>query len=935
MSKKKGNLFFFLLVIVFFAGCVQKREINLDLSDTPKSIEEVEAEKFADKASYDMSSYFLKKAVKDYSSKGNWEKVIQNYIRLGNNYRLEGNYDLALKYLNMGLEVALTHSAYRYSELASSYHKLAFKHLRDRNFEKALDLYQKALAVRIAAFGRYHKEVSRSYNSIALVYRNMGNYREADAYYFKSLLIKLRRFENIDENFFRSFKFIDSNRVKQKFYTEAKRVLGKSLKVYLETYGGSHHLSGIIYENIGIIYTLEGDFERAMENFRKALKIRTELFGENSLEVADTYHDIGTALILKNEFRRAGEFLTDSLSIKTDKLGENHLFSGDTFFQLGKLHFMEGDYDSSLRFLQDSLISLISGFDPKSVCDNPELNERLYFKKDLIKVLSLKGEAFRMRYSLKKDRIKDLKCSFSSYLKSVELVELMRNQYTPDEYNPGFESISRDIYSKVLKVSMDLHRLTGEDHYRTEAFRFSERSKAALLWGMIADSEAKEFAGIPKKLLETESMLKNEIVRLELLLERDYMSGKRVSALRREALETSYFEIRNRYQKFIESLEQKYPKYYNLKFQNWIPDISQIQKGIDKDEVILEYFMTEDTINIYLISTEKFITKEVKAGPEFKACIRDFYRSIVKIEESEFLRTSPLLYEKLIAPIGEYISDKKKITIIPDSELFLIPFEALISGSGEAISFSDLNFMVRKHSFAYHYSIVLRNSRTNGGSPGNRNFLGFAPVFKWKTKALFEPVLKKLPSLPGTAEEVRSIMEIFNSKGIGSLGYFYGDATESRFKKTIKEQEFGFIHIATHTVNNLENPVLSGLIFAGDIESDEEEDGVLFSKEIYNLKLRTSLLVLSSCESGAGKLVKGEGVLALNRGFFFSGAQNIIFSLWTVEDRSTSMLMVELYRNILEGKTFQNSLREAKLTLISDPYTAFPKYWSSFILFGN
>ncbi|MCK4890841.1 MAG: CHAT domain-containing protein, partial [Candidatus Aminicenantes bacterium] len=273
--------------------------------------------------------------------------------------------------------------------------------------------------------------------------------------------------------------------------------------------------------------------------------------------------------------------------------------------------------------------------------------------------------------------------------------------------------------------------------------------------------------------------------------------------------------------------------------------------------------------------------------------------------------------------------------IIPDSELFLIPFEALIPGSGEAISFSDLNFMVRKHSFAYHYSIVLRNSRTNGGSPGNRNFLGFAPVFKWKTKALFEPVLKKLPSLPGTAEEVRSIMEIFNSKGIGSLGYFYGDATESRFKKTIKEQEFGFIHIATHTVNNLENPVLSGLIFAGDIESDEEEDGVLFSKEIYNLKLRTSLLVLSSCESGAGKLVKGEGVLALNRGFFFSGAQNIIFSLWTVEDRSTSMLMVELYRNILEGKTFQNSLREAKLTLISDPYTAFPKYWSSFILFGN
>ncbi len=935
MSKKKKIILLFLLIVIVFAGCVRKPEINIDLSDTPKSIEEIEAEKFADKASYDMSSYFLKKAVKDYSSKGNWEKVIQNYIRLGNNYRIEGDYDLALKYLNMGLEVALTHSAYRYSDLASSYHKLAFKHLRDRNYEKALDLYQKALAVRIAAFGRYHKEVSRSYNSIALVYRNMGNYKDADAYYFKSLLIKLRRFENIDENFFRNFKFIDSNRVKQKFYTEAKRVLGKSLKVYLETYGGSHHLSGIIYENIGIIYTLEGDFERAMENFRKALKIRTELFGDDSLEVADTYHDIGTALILKSEFGRAEKFLTDSLNVKIDKLGENHLFTGDTFFQLGKLHFMEGDYDKALRALQDSLISLISGFDPKSVCDNPDLNERLYFKKDLIKVLSLKGEAFRMRYSLKKDRIKDLKCSYSSYLKSVELVELMRNQYTPDEYDPGFESISRDIYSKALKVSMDLHRLTGDDNYRIEAFQFSERSKAALLWGMIADSEAKEFAGIPKRMLERESVLKNEIVRLELLLERDYMRGQRVSALRRDALENSYFETRSRYQKFIEDLEKKYPKYYNLKFRNTIPDISQIQTVIDKDEVILEYFMTEDAINIYLISSDKFIAKEVSAGPEFKECIRDFYRSIVKIEESEFLRTSPILYEKLIAPISEFISGKKKLTIIPDSELFLIPFEALIPEPGEAVSFSDLKFMVRKHSFSYHYSIVLRNSRMNGGSLVNRNFLGFAPVFKWKTKAIFDPVLRNLPRLPGTAKEVRSIMEIFNSNGIGSLGYFYGDATESRFKKAVDEQEFGFIHIATHTVNNLENPVLSGLIFAGDEDSDEEEDGVLFSKEIYNLKLKTSLLVLSSCESGAGKLVKGEGVLALNRGFFFSGAQNIVFSLWTVEDRSTSKLMVEFYRNILEGETFRDSLREAKLTLISDPYTAFPKYWSSFILFGE
>lgn len=835
----------------------------------------------------------------------------------------------------MGLEIALSHSGYRYSDLASSYHKLAFKHLRERNYKKALDLYEKALAVRIAAFGRYHKEVSRSYNSIALVYRHLGDFKEADSYYYKSLLIKLRRFENIDETFFRNFKFIDSNRIKQKFYSEAKRVLGKSLKVYLETYGGSHHLTGIIYENIGIIYTLEGDFERAMENFRRALKIRTELFGEESLEVADTYHDIGTALLLKGEYLRAEKFLKDSLDVKVDKLGENHLFTGDTLYQLGKLYFSEGNYEKSLRFLQDSLISLISGFKPESVCDNPALDERLYFKKDLLKVISLKGDAFRMRYSLERDRIRDLKCSFNSYLKSIELVELMRNQYTPDEYDPGFESVSREVYSKALKISMDLFRLTGVKNYRQEALRFSEKGKAALLWGMIADSNAKEFAGIPKNLLETESKLRNEIVRLELLLEREYMRGEKVSASMREILENSYFENRNRFQKFIDDLEKKYPKYFNLKFQNWIPDLAQIQREIPDDEVIIEYFMSDELINIFLISKKDFITREVRINSEFKTCIRDFYRSIVKIEEGVFLKTSPVLFDHLIGPVMNFIADKKNITIIPDGELFLIPFEALIPGQEGDVSFSNLDYLVKHHSFSYHYSILLRNSRIRKNVSANRDFLGFAPVFKWKVKAIFEPVINSLPSLPGTAEEVRSIMEIFRLKGIEAMGYFYEDATESEFKKKLKEREFGFIHIATHTVNNIENPVLSGLIFAGESWINKDEDGILFSKEIYNLKLKTPLLVLSSCESGAGKLVKGEGVLSLNRGFFYAGAQNIIFSLWTVEDRSTSRLMVELYKNILNGKSFHISLREAKLSLISDPYTAFPKYWSSFILFGR
>jgi CHAT domain-containing protein len=141
--------------------------------------------------------------------------------------------------------------------------------------------------------------------------------------------------------------------------------------------------------------------------------------------------------------------------------------------------------------------------------------------------------------------------------------------------------------------------------------------------------------------------------------------------------------------------------------------------------------------------------------------------------------------------------------------------------------------------------------------------------------------------------------------------------------------------VATHSIKKENNPKLSGLIFAQSQNPSEREDGILYSGETYNLNLNAELIVLSSCESGIGKLVKGEGMLALNRGFLYSGVQNTIFSLWKVEDKSTSRLMIELYRNILEGKSFSTALRRAKLQLIQDPFTAFPRYWSGFILVGE
>ena len=105
--------------------------------------------------------------------------------------------------------------------------------------------------------------------------------------------------------------------------------------------------------------------------------------------------------------------------------------------------------------------------------------------------------------------------------------------------------------------------------------------------------------------------------------------------------------------------------------------------------------------------------------------------------------------------------------------------------------------------------------------------------------------------------------------------------------------------------------------------------------KIYNLNLNADLVVLSSCESGYGEIVRGEGMMALTRGFIYAGAGNLVTSLWRVLDKDTGVLMKYMYADILSGKTYSESIRNAKLKMIKNQDTAFPLYWSGFVLLGK
>jgi CHAT domain-containing protein len=129
---------------------------------------------------------------------------------------------------------------------------------------------------------------------------------------------------------------------------------------------------------------------------------------------------------------------------------------------------------------------------------------------------------------------------------------------------------------------------------------------------------------------------------------------------------------------------------------------------------------------------------------------------------------------------------------------------------------------------------------------------------------------------------------------------------------------------------------LSGIVLSMFDEKGSPQDGFLRAHEIFNLKLPAELVVLSACQTGLGKEVKGEGLVSLTRGFMYAGAPRVVVSLWSVDDRATAELMVRFYRGMLQEKLRPAAaLRAAQVSLMKEHGWESPFYWAAFTLQGE
>ncbi|MBO7476927.1 MAG: CHAT domain-containing protein, partial [Salinivirgaceae bacterium] len=268
-------------------------------------------------------------------------------------------------------------------------------------------------------------------------------------------------------------------------------------------------------------------------------------------------------------------------------------------------------------------------------------------------------------------------------------------------------------------------------------------------------------------------------------------------------------------------------------------------------------------------------------------------------------------------------------------------------------NYSDYAFLIKKYPVSYAYSATLYyRDITRNKDNGTAGWFGLAPIFtqgKFPGVELDTRVKKqersisnlnvvintKLEPLASSESEVRNIFNMFKENKQPAKACMWGAANRLNFSSD-SVAKYRYIHLATHGFVNSEKPELSGVQLS-HLQGDSQE-GVLYSNDVYGLKLNCDLLVLSACETGLGKIMKGEGIVGLSRAFIYAGSKNLLVSLWKVSDNSTSQMMVEFYRQLLNEKgehNYAELLQKAKQMLILDKNYARPYYWAPFIIIGD
>lgn len=520
----------------------------------------------------------------------------------------------------------------------------------------------------------------------------------------------------------------------------------------------------------------------------------------------------------------------------------------------------------------------------------------LYAETTLLDAFDLQAKLFLAQSQPKK--------ALESYALSFHIEELFQLLLVYENSKIITQIRNRNRTEKCIEIYNSLYqrektRAKGElseakISYLESAFLLSEKTKSAVLKQSFFDK---------KNFSREEKLITEQLQNWNTIIKKEQQKSNRADiSIINEAIKKQ-----NELMLLLKSERNKKAKTYEKEIK-----IEDLLSKLEKENAILvEYFMGNENVYIFTIENNSIKLNSIKTDSTNSKIVSflDYFSDSEKIANSisKYNTANFSLYQTLQLPKK---SNNKNLIIIPDGLLTFLPFEALITKESKTTNFAKMSYLL------YDFKIGYSNSADF--------YLNSIPFYHKK-----ETILGVFPlfensnlELAFSKNELKNLQANFSGK--------YLDKQEASFENFKKNAEnYSIIHLSTHASSG-------DIIEPASIRFIDQE--ILYS-ELYNLNLNPNLVVLSACETGIGKLYKSEGAMSVARGFQFAGAQNLLFSLWKVNDFTTSVLMEKFYKKVKKGNSFFESNHQAKLDFLNDETISnakkSPYYWASFVYYGS
>lgn len=840
------------------------------------------------------------------------------------------------------------------SQLARTYGNMG-------NYSQELEIHQQALDIIQKKLGSDHASTVDVLKSMGVTCRRLGDFEKGRELIERALEIQKKysapesaEIGALMSNLASIHGDVGDNDKARDFHEQALRILDKTL-------GPNHPLTAHTMDNLGLCYDRMGDYKKGQELHTRALPVIEKAYGHDHSSTAHIIRNCARSYLNNGDSRKARELYEQVLAIRVRVYGPDHPFTAETLGSLADTFDQEVDHLHARELQIQALKIYENAMGPESLDAAKamdDLAENYASTGNYNKALELYEKALPIF-----EAVLGPQHSSTAYA----LLQLSSALYMTDQTSlarsyaaRAASALERNLQSALL--SDEAARLKWQDNNLPVdvlacLLRPEQLAQLSLRWkGIVMDSLledralAKTFAkdkDTAQQLRELRS-LQIKLSRLSFTQDKTNESAgisEQISAIQRKMANRTHVFGRVRASADL-TLDSILPALSGgVMFVDFIEFSDPKLTGNAK----LHYganLLTEDGNPVFIrIPDREGIDRTIDA----------VLAALQKRDEKLLLANLSELSEKLWKPIANKIpSSIQRLIICPDGKLNFVSFAALLD--------SEMKFVCEK--YLLNYVATARDSSQRASESGRKAIAIFAnPTFDSSSAETFSNQVTmrsceisafgkvKLPPLPGTATESESLNKTAASLGWETNTFLAKDATEKQIRSI---HQVSILHLATHgfylqsqvpfqeksRAIHLEstdksvmpiakrdgsvNPMrASGIALAGaqstfqswkdGVAPDPDNDGILMAEEVAGLNLDGTWLVsLSACETGVGEARSGEGVFGLRRAFMMAGAQNLLMTLWPVNDSTTTDIMSDFYKKCLATGNPTRSLAETQ-----------------------